>query len=303
MNLPKQDGGEIRLDSRTPDIAFVRVTPAMARVLLDERNHHNRRLVPLARARHAKAMRDKRFVTTGDTLKFGHHPNFAWALMIDGQHRLAAIVDSGQSFMTGVAVGIDHEAQQYTDTGRPRKVHETLGLNGEANSTKLETLSRWVYRLQHEGTVRKHGGGRDSLSGYELIDFIEANPMIRDCVTISRATYRKFSGAVSLPTLGCVWWHIATADQTYPALADEYFQRITDGTGLAAVDPVYLLRERIHANAALKGSSKPSPHQQFCLLVEVFNAWVQGRTMKRLPPIAPDSPLPEVTHKVAITRT
>ncbi|MFE4692139.1 hypothetical protein ACFRH6_19045 [Streptomyces sp. NPDC056749] len=303
LHLPRQGGGEIKLDSRVPDIAFVKISPAMARILLDERNHHNRRMVALARARHAKAMRDKRFVTTGDTLKFGHHPNFAWALMIDGQHRLAAIVDSGQAFVTGIAVGIDHEAQQYTDTGRPRRVHETLTLNGENNGPKLETLARWVYRLQNEGTVRKHGGGRDSLSGYELIDFVEANPMLRDCVSVARATYRRFSGAVNMPTLGCVWWYIASAGQTYPALADEYFQRITDGTGLAANDPVYLLRERIHAATALKGGAKPSPHQQFCLLIEIFNAWVEDRTMRRLPAIALDSPLPTVTHKVAITHS
>ncbi|MEV5970221.1 hypothetical protein [Streptomyces sp. NPDC051921] len=275
----------------------------MAETLLRERNLHNRRMVPLARARHAKAMQDDRFVTTGDTLKFGHHPSFAWAVAIDGQHRLAAIVDAGREFVIGVAVGIPFEAQQYTDTGRPRKVHETLALNGEQNATKLETLARWVYRLEKEGTVRKHGGGRDSLSGYEVTDFIDANPMLRDCVTVSRSAYRRFKGGVGLPTLGCVWWYIARADPSYPLLADEFFVRIGDGTGLTATDPIYLLRERILSLAAIKAPSRPSPHQQFCLLVEVFNAWVEGRTMKRLPAIALDSPLPKVSHKAAITRT
>lgn len=301
--LPRQGGGEIRLDSRTPDIAFVTVTPRMAEILLRERNLHNRRMVPLARARHTKAMQAKRFVTTGDTLKFGHHPVYAWALIIDGQHRLAAIVDSGHSFVMGVAVGIDFDAQQYTDTGRARKVHETLALRGETNATKLETIARWVYRLQEEKSVRKHGGGRDSLSGYELTDFIDANPMLRDCVTVSRSAYRKFKGAVGLPTLGCVWWHIAQADPSYPALADEFFVRVTDGTGLTATDPVYLLRERIHGMAAQKAPARPSPHQQFCLIVAVFNAWLEGRSMTRLPAFTIDSPLTAVSGKAAIART
>ncbi|MFE2038489.1 hypothetical protein ACFXBB_35770 [Streptomyces scopuliridis] len=301
--LPRQGGGDIRLDSRTPDIAFVTVTPRMAQVLLNERNFHNRKMVPLARARHAKAMQDNRFVTTGDTLKFGHHPGYAWALTIDGQHRLGAVVDADQPFTLGVAVGIDFEAQQYTDTGRPRKVHETLALNGEQNALKLETIARWVYRLQHERTVRKHGGGRDSLSGYELTDFIDTNPMLRDCVSVSRAAYRRFKSAISLPTLGCVWWHIAQADPTYPALADEFFNRITDGTGLSAHDPIYLLRERIHAMAGQKATARPSPHQQFCLLIEVFNAWLEGRSMRRLPAIPIDSPLPAVSPKAAIVRS
>ncbi|MFE4829362.1 hypothetical protein [Streptomyces sp. NPDC056672] len=260
-------------------------------------------MASLARARHTKAMQDKRFMTTGDTIKFGNHPEFAWSLMLDGQHRLAAGVDSGSSFIIGVAAGIDHEAQQYTDTGRPRKVHETLSLNGEQNAGKLETLSRWVYRLEHEGTVRKHGGGRDSLLVYELTDFIQENPILRDCVTVSRATYRRFKGAVNMLTLGCVWWYIARAHHTYPALADEYFARITDGTGLGAKDPVYLLRERLHSLSTMKATAKPSPHQQFCLLIEVFNAWTEGRTMRRLPSIAIDNPLPKVTHKAAITRS
>jgi hypothetical protein len=275
----------------------------MAEILLKERNLHNRRMVPHARARHAKAMQDNRFVTTGDTLKFGHHPDFAWALTIDGQHRLGAIVDAGQSFTVGVAVGINFEAQQYTDTGRARKVHETLTLNGEQNALKLETIARWVHRLEHEKTVRKQGGGRDSLSGYELVDFIEANPMLRDCVTVSRQTYRRFKGAISLPTLGCVWWHIARSGPSYPLIADEYFLRIVDGTGLEANDPIYHLRERIHAMAAVKAAARTSPHQQFCLLIEVFNAWIEGRTMKRLPPIASDCPLPAVSSKAAIIRT
>ncbi|MER5561170.1 hypothetical protein ABT071_21455 [Streptomyces sp. NPDC002506] len=303
LALPRQGGGEIRLDSRVPDIAFVAMTPRMAEIVLRERNLHNRKLVPHARARHAKAMQDNRFVTTGDTLKFGHHPDFAWALNIDGQHRLSALVESGQTFVVGVAVGIDFEAQQYTDTGRPRKVHETLALRGEQNASKLETIARWVYRLENEGTVRKHGGGRDSLSGYELTDFLETNPMLRDCVTVARSVYRRFKGAINLPTLGCVWWHIARSDVHYPALADEFFTRITDGTGLQATDPVYLLRERIHAMSALKAPARPSPHQQFCLLIEVFNAWVEGRTIRKLPSIAIDCPLPAVTAKAAIVRT
>lgn len=33
------------------------------------------------------------------------------------------------------------------------------------------------------------------------------------------------------------------------------------------------------------------------------NAWVEDRTMRRLPAIALDSPLPTVTHKVAITHS
>lgn len=306
LALPRHGGGEIRLDSRTPDIAFVTATPRMAEILLNERNLHNRKMVPHARALHAKAMQDHRFVTTGDTLKFGHHPDYAWALTIDGQHRLGAIVDSGQSFVVGVAVGIDFEAQQYTDTGRARKVHETLALNGEQNALKLETVARWVHRLENEKKCRKQGGRRDGVpgpSGYELVDFINANPMIRDCVSVSRSTYRRFKGAIGLPTLGCAWWYIARADPTYPAIADEFFHRIVDGTGLTANDPIYHLRERIHAMAAVKAANRPSPHQQFCLLVEVFNAWLEGRTMKRLPSVTNDSSLPVVSSKAAIVRS
>lgn len=103
----------------TPTIAFVDITPKMAATCL-KRNDRNRNIDLNRVALFAKTMSDGKWVATHQGLAFDADKN-----LIDGQHRLAAIVKAGVVVKMQVTSGIPIEdVQEYSlavDCGRPRR--------------------------------------------------------------------------------------------------------------------------------------------------------------------------------------
>lgn len=104
------------------------VTPEIALAWLDK-NTHNRKIRRRVLARLAADMRNGKWVYTDTPILFDIHGN-----LIDGQHRLCAIIESGVSVMMRVTYNIDPDAQNVIDTGAPRSSADMLHLQGVPNS-------------------------------------------------------------------------------------------------------------------------------------------------------------------------
>ena len=86
------------------------VTPELAAVYL-EKNVSNRKLSRGQVLLISKQMQEGKWKKTGDTIKFS-----VTGRLLDGQHRLSAIVDSGVSQFLMVARGLDSNAFDVLDT-------------------------------------------------------------------------------------------------------------------------------------------------------------------------------------------
>jgi hypothetical protein len=148
------------------DAVIVRITPDLAKswLLLNARNR------PLRRGhvtRLANQMKRGEWQLTGETIKFDTSGN-----LIDGQHRLAAVVESGCEIQCLVVHGLYGGAQDVIDTGRPRSVSDQLRLNGVDGAGELAGTARSSLALRF-GTSTSQTGIGTLVTRNQLMEFCE----------------------------------------------------------------------------------------------------------------------------------
>lgn len=115
----------------TIKVKWVAITPAIAVEWL-KKNHQNRTVNKKKIERHAKAMKAGHWKITHQGIAFDVN-----GLLIDGQHRLEAIVLSGVTITMLVTSGLAPIARAALDTGDPRGPHHLIsiiGINGVSRS-------------------------------------------------------------------------------------------------------------------------------------------------------------------------
>ena len=121
---------------------FVVVTPAMATEWLGK-NHKNRR------PRSGKAVRYARDIKAGNWLVTGESIKFDWNdVLIDGQHRLMAILQTGVAIHVLVVWGLDPRVKDVLDTGATRTSADMLLLNGKQNTAVIAAAAKLCLNWQ-----------------------------------------------------------------------------------------------------------------------------------------------------------
>lgn len=106
-------------------------------------NTHNRPLNKNMVRKIADDMRSGRWMDNGETIKFSKE-----GVLLDGQHRLMAIVEADVRIPLIVVFGIDEAAQSTIDIGAVRTIGNILSLNGIPNGNKIAAVARVVLRYQ-----------------------------------------------------------------------------------------------------------------------------------------------------------
>ncbi len=170
-------------DGASPDlpkgvrISPILATPAWATLVLEQYNHHNRAMNAFTVQRYVRAMFEDAFPFNGDTVRFDTE-----GILLDGQHRLRAIVESDKSQWLLVVTGLQRGAVLGTiDIGRKRSHSENLALDGERQTSLLASGLRWLLNLRSE---KGWSMGRNSWEYRDLRDALREVPYIRDSVKV-----------------------------------------------------------------------------------------------------------------------
>jgi hypothetical protein len=124
-----------------------RITPSIARAML-ERNHLNTR--PLNRRRIiglAQIMRQGGWRLTHQGIALDPEGN-----ILDGQHRLYAVVEADTTVQMMVTSGMDPADFAVIDVGKPRTVSDILTISGFKDTSKLGAALRMVYVYKHSSS-------------------------------------------------------------------------------------------------------------------------------------------------------
>lgn len=124
-------GFDVRAKYPDVKISIERITPAIARNML-EHNTHNR---GMKRTNFASAMENGEWILTGSSIVFDEN-----GILVDGQNRLNACATSGVSFDTIVVRGIPMSAQTVIDVGTRRSVADQLKLAGIPQPTLVQSI-------------------------------------------------------------------------------------------------------------------------------------------------------------------
>jgi hypothetical protein len=140
-------------------------------------------------------------------------------LLLDGQHRLHAVILSGKTLPCVVVEGVDPLAFRTFDIGKKRDFATALGIDGEDNPKELASAVNW--KLNH---TFGSSSGVDIEEKYELLN---AHPMLRDYV----AKFIDKKGAlpgVSVGFLAATYSVVLEKDETQ---ANDFFLELLTGEG------------------------------------------------------------------------
>lgn len=247
---------------------IVKVTPAMAEKWLGK-NVKNRNLAQRDVNRYAKAMERGEWLITGEAIKFA-----GTGELLDGQHRLAAIVQTGRTIPLLVVRGLHSEVQDVLDTGKARTAADQLAIHGYVNSMLLAAAAKIV--ILYEGGMFYRDNKHQAVSHRQILDYVEDNSML----AFAAARARAVSKACDIQP--------AVAAMTYYELmklsdekAMEFFDRLTDGANLPPGSPILALRARLRS---IRDERTNLPMEaKVALVFRAWNAWRAGRKLAALP--------------------
>lgn len=260
----------------TPQYHVIVITPALAQKWLTL-NTHNRNLRDRIVASYATDMRDGNWVEDGQSIKFSQggtvlldSPLITGDTLLDGQHRLSAIVQAGVPVRMLVVSQLPDTTQDTMDTGTKRTLGDVLKLRGEAHYVPLAAVLSRVHMWQ--------AGARKSMRGErpthrQLLTLLDENPEIRRSAEMGSRVRNVIR--LSTSTAGLCHWLFMRIDQSDTAF---FFGRLTDGAGLVPGDPIYALRRSVETSARDK-ARMPEEHMT-ALVIKTWNAFREGRELQ-----------------------
>jgi hypothetical protein len=249
------------------------VTPKKAAEYL-EHNTANRPLSQRTVREFAHAMRRGEWRVTHQGIAFD-----TTGALVDGQHRLAAIVEADVAVDVTVFTEVPVGAFDVLDTGKRRNAADVLAIEGEKSSVMLAAMVRTVWLYENRPEL-SWSGGDAGMTNHQIVQTLEQHPKLRDFIGtgehIATATgmIKSAAGAAS---------YLVT--QASDRDLSPWFEGIVDGTGLGKGDPRLLFRRVMFAHTRKQAGQvmrRRETREHITLYLKAFNAWAGGTPLTQL---------------------
>lgn len=258
--IPMAAGPEtIRIEEMSPQRA--------AKIL--EKNNANRRVREILVQEIERAIAAGHWYLTGDTIKLASDGS-----VIDGQHRLLAIVRSGKAVRVAIARGIDKGAQVAVDRGRSRTLGDDLRMAGHVNYNTLAATC--ALRMRWDAGGRSGASFNVSRATYDdAKEIIKRVPHIERSVAMctDRRLTKLVGGSVAA-MCHSVWYELDKQ------AADVVIEDMASGVGLRVRDPILALRERLIESRASRVTFRKG--DVIAMMMRSWNARIEGRDVSRV---------------------
>jgi hypothetical protein len=241
------------------------ITPAKAENYL-KLNQSNRHIRPALVDNYARDMTDNLWLSNGSTICFDTNGR-----LMDGQHRLSAIVKSGKSIDVLVIRNLDPEAQKTMDLGPGRISSDAFTFAGYKDATSMSLACKMGLNFANNNLLRTNSHA-SKYSNVQLLKFASENPGIIDSVKFVQE-YRNVG--TSRGTAAFAHWHLSKIDNE---AADDMFSNIanfkTDGKG----DPIHAFCIKMSRIKSTKKTRLTSTEELY-MLFRVWTAIRKNETM------------------------
>lgn len=219
----------------------------------------NRRLNDRVVGRYAHAMTEERWPLTGDTIKFdldGH--------LIDGQHRLHAVIVAKKPIEIIVVRGLPTRRVSALDCGRKRSVSDLLDMKGTPNSVQLGSALR-LQAAYEAGQI--HAVNLLQADNEEVLLLLNKHPRMPLGLMVGKRVNENLRLSPAWVTF--LYYQFSYRD---PVLADEFFRGLQDGTNLVPGSPVTVLRNQFVRQLGVRHHQRPPRHIEGAWIIKAWNA-------------------------------
>lgn len=246
------------------------ITPAIAVKWL-EANTHNRKLKERLVSVYAEAITRGEWEVNGEAIKFDVND-----VLLDGQHRLWAIIEANTPIKTMVVRGLPPEVMDTLDTGKARTAADVLSIEGMANTVVLSAAARLLYGYDDgrwgAGTTKLS----DDVSNRMVLETVANHPRLSDAVRLVESKRRALSTFVPSSLAAALYYILQRANLT---LADDFYNAFAEGANLDERHPILQLR-----NSLLKRGKNNRADQVYkaALIIKAWNLFIRGKSCQRI---------------------
>lgn len=241
------------------------VTPAMASEWLRDA-HQNRKVRTTFVSRLAEAMRAGEWRSNGQPLIFSDAGR-----LLDGQHRLLAVVESGETVRFLIVRGVPEAAMVTIDRGTKRSFSDFLEIHGYSAGRLVSAAVRFAMSIE-DGT---YFADWTHYSYEKMQAWLDVNPRIVDSV----AKYRSISRGMIVGSIASALHYLMSRKD--PKQATQFWDRVIIGEGITKSDVEFKLRERLLDE--LRGTSRMViERERVALCIKAWNIRRAGAPCERL---------------------
>lgn len=233
------------------------VTPAKAREML-ESNTNNRRVRVAWVSNLATMIQNGEWIVTHQGVAFDVNGR-----LVDGQHRLMAIVQANKPVKVMVSRGLPSETYKYVDGGRPRTYSDRTTLMEDPRDNVIANKLVWAYLCSAK---QMHSNITISLIEDTYLELADG---ISEMIPFWRKAVRRI-------TISHVGAAIAVMCIKHPNEGKEFAHKLTSGTQLESTSPVLNLRNFLLGERADYGT------ELYWKTVAATDAFLKNRTVVRL---------------------
>ena len=196
-------------------------------------------------AKYAQELSNNNWVTdNGESIKFDQN-----GMMVDGQHRLSAIIKSNVSVYMWVTYGVDSRAFMTIDAGGSRSIGSILGISGVTSANQKTAVIRALLRYRNHSTSEKFA----TPTATDVLKFYEMEAELIDFAN-SQSTQLTTKSGIRIPA-SVVGGMIAFLYERHPNVI-VFFNEVMSGRDITN-NAVYLLRDRIIASSTNSKMTMP----------------------------------------------
>jgi hypothetical protein len=241
-------------------IQEVLITPLIAAKWLSK-NPSNRPLRPVLVKQYADDISAGKWQQNGETIKKSEDDE-----LLDGQHRLHAIVRAQVPVKMLVVTGLSRNSFQTIDTGMRRTVAQLLTISGKPNAAVLGAIGRWLILLENKSDQQR------PVSSQAIFDAIQRHPLSAHFA--SRHTDARIKALLVSASQAVM---VLAAEKYGQEIPDSFLDAFMSGEGLRKGDPVFELRERLIQNASRV--AKLNTNTVVAITIKAVRAYATQRTI------------------------
>lgn len=220
------------------DTFEITVTPELAKRWL-KTNVHNRKVSKQNLDFLVNQMKDGKWKFNGDTIVFDEDGN-----LLDGQHRLEAVVVSGRDVESNVTFGIERDTFHTIDTGKVRNSADVLSTQGYKNALVVAAAAKLVMSLE-SGVKGVASGGLKStkFDNLDVLNFVKTRTDFADVVGEAHKIWQSMPSRFVSGRIFCAMYYMFYKKHTNQARA--FMKSVALGVGIESDSPAFHLRNRL----------------------------------------------------------
>lgn len=245
------------------------IGPTEAKEYLD-RNMNNRPLKEGVVSKYVEDIQEGRFDFNGESIIFSNTGR-----LLDGQHRLEAVVRTGVELIFVVARGIPDKAFDTIDLGKNRSVGDIMNILGNKGGAEIGATARIAMAFE-SGSLNIRGSGRKPVTQKQVVNYIYANPYLSEIVD----QVKHARGQLTVSPLAAVLF-LGNKNRQFNSKVAAFLEAVNTGENLTRGNPVYTLREWAIAQ---RGTSKGHVYRDlaFPIIARVWSDYMKGKELSSI---------------------